>query len=63
MQYKWEFPQIRGTLFWDPHNKDPTIQGNYYIRVPYFRNSKISTAVFLDSDEALKPELPKLQKA
>ena len=21
----WEFPKIRDTLFWDPHNKDPTI--------------------------------------
>ena len=21
----WEFPKIRGTLFWDPYNKDPTI--------------------------------------
>ena len=22
---KWEFPKIRGTLFWGPYNKDPTI--------------------------------------
>ena len=22
---KGEFPKIRGTLFWDPYNKDPTI--------------------------------------
>ena len=21
----WEFPKIRGTLFWGPHNKDPII--------------------------------------
>ena len=21
----WELPKIRGTLFWGPHNKDPTI--------------------------------------
>ena len=21
----WEFPTIRGTLFWGPENKDPTI--------------------------------------
>ena len=20
----WEFPKIRGTLFWGPYNKDPT---------------------------------------
>ena len=23
----WEFPKIRGTLFWGPYNKDPTIYG------------------------------------
>ena len=28
--------QIRGTLFWSPYNKDPTIRGTYYIRAPYF---------------------------
>ena len=22
---KWGFPKIRGTLFWGPYNKDPTI--------------------------------------
>ena len=22
---KWDFPKIRGTLFWGPDNKDPTI--------------------------------------
>ena len=21
----WEFPKVRGTLFWGPYNKDPTI--------------------------------------
>ena len=21
----WEFPQVRGTLFWGPYNKDPTM--------------------------------------
>ena len=21
----WEFPKIRGTLFWGPYNKDPTL--------------------------------------
>ena len=20
----WEFPEIRGTIFWGPYNKDPT---------------------------------------
>ena len=32
----WEFPKIRGTLFWGPHNKDPNKLG-YYIRIPHFR--------------------------
>ena len=22
---KWEFPKLRGTLFWGPYNKDPTM--------------------------------------
>ena len=22
---KWEFPKIRGTLFWGPYNRDPAI--------------------------------------
>ena len=22
---EWEFPKIRGTSFWGPYNKDPTI--------------------------------------
>ena len=22
--HMWEFPKIRGTLFWGPYNKDPT---------------------------------------
>ena len=30
----WDFPKVRGTLFWGPYNKDPTILG-YYIRVPF----------------------------
>ena len=50
---KREFPKIRGTLFWGPYNKDPTIStrtlalgrhgftvsyySGYYSRVPYFR--------------------------
>ena len=25
-QSKWEFPKIRGTLFWGPYNKDPTMR-------------------------------------
>ena len=23
----WEFPKIRGTVFWGPYNKDPTVSG------------------------------------
>ena len=30
----WEFPKIRGALFWGPSNKDPSILG-YYLGVPY----------------------------
>ena len=26
----WEFPKIRGTLFWGPYNKDPTIWGTIF---------------------------------
>ena len=37
-QHKWEFPKIRGTVFWGPYNKDPgSYYLGYYIRVPYFR--------------------------
>ena len=32
----WEFQKMRGTLFWGPYSKDPTILG-YSIGVPYFR--------------------------
>ena len=24
LQSIWEFPKIRGTIFWGPYNKDPT---------------------------------------
>ena len=26
----WDFPKLRGTLFWGPYNKDPTIQGSIF---------------------------------
>ena len=32
---RWEFPKIRGTLFWGPYNKDPTTYGT----IPIFGNS------------------------
>ena len=25
LEFNWEFPKIRGTLFGGPYNKDPTI--------------------------------------
>ena len=25
LNLKWGFPKIKGTLVWDPYNKDPTI--------------------------------------
>ena len=40
----WEFPKIRGTLFWGSYNKD-------YSKVPYFRKLpvyKSSTPSFKD---------------
>ena len=32
----WEFPKIRGPLFWGPYNKDPTIEGTI-LGSPYFQ--------------------------
>ena len=37
----WEFPKIRGTLFWCPCNKDPTIWATI-LGCPIFGNSHIS---------------------
>ena len=34
----WEFPKIRGTLFWGPYNKHPTISGAV-LGSPNFGNS------------------------
>ena len=33
-----EFPKIRGTLFWGPYYKDPTLQGTI-LGYPIFGNS------------------------
>ena len=38
--YIWEFPKIRGTLFWGPYNKDPIISGTI-LGSPIFGNSHI----------------------
>ena len=37
----WEFPKIRGTLFWGPYNKDPTIRGTF-LGSPIFGNSHLN---------------------
>ena len=34
----WEFPKIRGTLFWGPYNENPTISGTI-LWSPIFGNS------------------------
>ena len=36
----WEFPKIRGTLFWCPYKKDPPIQGTI-LGSPIFGNSHL----------------------
>ena len=36
----WEFPTIRGTLFWGPYNTDPTFSGTI-LGSPIFGNSHI----------------------
>ena len=32
----WEFPKLRGTLFWGPYNKDPTINKGTISGCPIF---------------------------
>ena len=41
----WEFPKLRGTLFWCPYDKDPTIWGTIFVS-PIFGNSHIWTWAF-----------------
>ena len=36
----WEFPKIRGALFWGPYDKDPTIKGTI-LGSPIFGNPHI----------------------
>ena len=38
--HMWEFPKIRGTLFWGPYNKDPTVWGTI-LESPIFGNSHV----------------------
>ena len=49
---KWEFPKIRGTLFWGPYNKDPTVSGAI-LRSPISGNSQIGPVA-----ETPKPSKP-----
>ena len=37
----WEFPKIRGTIFWGPYNKDPTIESTL-LGSPVFGNPHIA---------------------
>ena len=41
----WEFPKIRGTLFWGPDNKDPTISGTI-LGSSIFGNSHMFNIVY-----------------
>ena len=36
----WEFPKIRGALFWGPWHQDPTILGTF-LGSPIFGNSHL----------------------
>ena len=40
----WEFPKIRGTLFWGPYNNEPTISGTI-LGSPIFGNSHLEFGV------------------
>ena len=47
----WEFPKIRGTLFWGPYNKDPTIEvlywGPLFSKTPMFSDaSRVSLRLY-----------------
>ena len=42
----WEFPRIRGTLFWSPYNEDPTTQGTKR-GSPIFANSHMGLTSIL----------------
>ena len=37
---KWDFPKVRGTLFWGPYNKDPTSLSTI-LGSPIFGNPQI----------------------
>ena len=41
----WEFPKIRGTLFWGPYSKDPMMIGDQ-IRVPLFSETPMCVFLF-----------------
>ena len=41
----WEFPKIRGTLFWGPYNNDPT-NSSTILGSPIFGNSRVLACVY-----------------
>ena len=43
----WEFPKTRGTLFWVPYNKDPTIW-DIIFGSPIFGNSHFNAPIFIE---------------
>ena len=53
---RWEFPEVRGTLFWGLDNKDYL---GYYIRVPIVGNSEIVNPESVTSNP--KPEAVPLE--
>ena len=42
----WEFPKIRGTLFWCPFNTDPTIYIGSILGSPRFGNPHFSDPTY-----------------
>ena len=55
MNPKWEFPKIRGTLFWGPYHKDPTIWATI-LGTPIFGNY---VGFFVGGAEGLESLKPK----
>ena len=45
VKFIWDFPKVRGTLFWGPYNKDPTISGSI-LGSPIFGNPPYAAVAF-----------------
>ena len=56
---KWELPKIRGTLFWGPYTKDPTIQGTI-VGSSIFGNSHVCVCARVDMYIYIYIQLPSL---